>query len=573
MGVPRLFPWITKSYPSAVTKFQEGERSYNIDVVLLDASGMLHGAAQHVHNYGEKKRMLDPYLNFSPEAKMRKVFEIFFSKISLITSIVVPQKVLYIAIDGTAPSAKQSQQRDRRFIAAKTRKGGSFDSNTLTPGTKFMHELAKYMNLAIRKRMNTRGSPWNGIEVVFSPPTVPGEGEHKCLEYIRYTRPHDKTADSYCFFGPDGDLIMLTLAAHVPKMFLFREDTYNVGYYHLLDMGLIRNELPRDIHPRNIQRTVSEASDDFVLIGFFVGNDFLPRIQMFLYLEDGLALMISRYTSTSHPITTIRDGVPQISKKGFEEFVKTFAADEIQYLMDQSPKHVESDLLFNKILQDAIKVGTSERGMTSKVLDWNQYRKAYYGKAGIAEDEDGIKKMCCDYLRTMAFVYGYYIVRVPSWSYYYPWHYPPLMTDFSEFLHGLTQAEFDEITSFKEVTEPALPFVQLLSVLPPASSHLLPPKARVVMMHPDSPLVKKGYYPTEFKIDYEGKLKEHEGVALLKHVDRDFVQRTYDSASKYIPSNARNTRTSDVTFVYDAGYTARYKNKYGSIAKSHIRTE
>lgn len=571
MGVPRLFSWISKSYRSAVSRFQEGEKSFRPDCVYLDASGMLHGAAQHVYNYGEKKRMVDPYLNLSPEAKARKVYEMFFAKISLITSIIIPQKVLYIAIDGTAPSAKQSQQRDRRFIAARTRKGGNFDSNSLTPGTKFMHELAKYMNFAIRKAMN-RGQ-WKGVEVIFSPPTVPGEGEHKCLEYLRFALPQSsRDTDSHCFFGPDGDLIMLTLAAHIPKMFLFREDTYNVGYYHLLDMGLIRKELPREIHPQNITRNVNEASDDFVLIGFFVGNDFLPRIQMFLYLEDGLALMIARYTTSSLPITTKVNGIPRISKKEFAEFVKIFATHEIQYLLDQQNKSVESDLLFNKILNDAIMVGKTDRGVATKILDWTKYRNSYYAKTGIAGDEKGIRRMCCDYLRTMAFVYAYYIVRVPSWSYYYPWHYPPLMTDFSEFLHSLSQEEFDEITGFDESTKPALPFVQLLSVLPPASSHLLPPKARVLMTHPSSPLIKKGYYPEEFKIDYEGKLKEHEGVALLPHVDREFVQETYDRASNYMKPSSRNKITRDTVFVYDPKYSSRYTSPYGKINVSHVRS-
>src|SRR5690349_18818647 len=184
MGVPRLFPWLRHTFPKAVKHFSEGKFNMYVDGMYLDANGLLHLAAQIVFNYGDKPRKIDPYAKFSYDEKITKTYEKFFQLIRQVTSIVIPQKVLYIAIDGPAPLAKQAQQRFRRYAAAiKSTSSGNFDSTNITPGTLFMFELTKYLHFAIRKEVNS--GRWKNVEVLFSPPTVPGEGEHKIMDYLR----------------------------------------------------------------------------------------------------------------------------------------------------------------------------------------------------------------------------------------------------------------------------------------------------------------------------------------------------------------------------------------------------
>ena len=63
----------------------------------------------------------------------------------------------------------------------------SFDSNSITPGTVFMDHLTKYIDWYIRKKISSNVK-WRNLEVIFSNEKVPGEGEHKVLNFILYTR-------------------------------------------------------------------------------------------------------------------------------------------------------------------------------------------------------------------------------------------------------------------------------------------------------------------------------------------------------------------------------------------------
>ena len=137
--------------------------------------------------------------------------------------------------------------------------------------------------------------------------------------------------------------------------------------------------------------------------------------------------------------------------------------------------------------------------------------------------------MCRDYIRGLIWVYRYYTETLPSWAYAYEWHYAPLMMDLSSYLNKLTQDKFDELYQF-DLQNPALPFEQLLAILPPKLSFLLPEHYRKLMLDPNSPLVKAGYYPESFQIDYEGKTKDHEGIAILPFVDYSVVHKAYENA-------------------------------------------
>jgi len=177
------------------------ENNPKIDNLYLDMNGIIHPCCHPMDKPAPKSET--------------EMFNLIFAYIDDIISIIKPKKVLYLAIDGVAPRAKMNQQRSRRFrtaIEAQEKKeketslrnkwmedgikftgkptksdDSVFDSNVITPGTEFMFNLSKALQLFIVERFHSE-SKWNNLQVIFSDAFVPGEGEHKILDFIRSQR-------------------------------------------------------------------------------------------------------------------------------------------------------------------------------------------------------------------------------------------------------------------------------------------------------------------------------------------------------------------------------------------------
>lgn len=286
-------------------------------------------------------------------ATVEEMFNNVFAYVDKVMGIVKPQRLVYMAIDGVAPRAKMNQQRSRRFRGALEveeqqarevqihsqwvkegikfndatlgRAGEKFDKNVITPGTEFMYKLSKSLQYYVIERLNTHPL-WKGLKVIFSDANVPGEGEHKILDFIRSQRsqPAYDANTRHCIYGADADLIMLGLSTHEPHFCVIREafimdndkwcdkckerghlindcpkikkggkDDSKLSLTKSVSFQFIRLNVVREYlylefsdvqlpFPFDFERII----DDFVFFCFFVGNDFLPHSPS-LHIREG----------------------------------------------------------------------------------------------------------------------------------------------------------------------------------------------------------------------------------------------------------------------------------------------
>jgi 5'-3' exoribonuclease 1 len=258
-----------------------------------------------------------------------KMFIAIFNYIEHLYGKIKPKKLFFMAIDGVAPRAKMNQQRARRFRTAldaerakekaiaegiEMPKEDAFDSNCITPGTEFMAKLTQQLKYFINKKISD-DVDWQGVDIVLSGHEVPGEGEHKIMEYIRQAKaqPGYDPNVRHCLYGLDADLIMLGLLSHDPHFCLLREEVTFGRQNHkkskdlehqnffLLHLCIVREYLELEFQELEVEGALQfpfdmeRVIDDFILMAFFVGNDFLPNLPNLHINEGALALMFKTY--------------------------------------------------------------------------------------------------------------------------------------------------------------------------------------------------------------------------------------------------------------------------------------
>ncbi|KJH53370.1 XRN 5'-3' exonuclease [Dictyocaulus viviparus] len=365
MGVPAFFRWLTKKYPSIIVNANE-DRQRNADGtrIPIDATKPNPNFQEFDNLYLDMNGIIHPCTHPEdrpPPANEDEMFALIFEYIDRIFSIVRPRKLLYMAIDGVAPRAKMNQQRSRRFRASKEawEKQASideqrrrleeeglplppkkdnethFDSNCITPGTPFMARLADALRYYIHDRI-TNDPAWAKIQVILSDANVPGEGEHKIMDFIRKQRsnPSHNPNTVHCLCGADADLIMLGLATHEANFNIIREEfiphqqrpcelcgqyghelkdcrgleNEEKGPEHadpiskeknfiFLRIPVLREYLERDLVMENLpfKYDFERVIDDWVFLCFFVGNDFLPHLPSLEIREGAIDRLIKLY--------------------------------------------------------------------------------------------------------------------------------------------------------------------------------------------------------------------------------------------------------------------------------------
>ncbi|XP_063890311.1 5'-3' exoribonuclease 1 isoform X1 [Helicoverpa armigera] len=577
MGVPKFFRYTSERYPC----LNELVKQYQIpdfDNMYLDMNGIIHNCSHPDDS--------NPHFRITEE----KIFQDIFHYLSILFQIIKPKKLFFMAIDGVAPRAKMNQQRGRRFRSAReaekleqeAREKGEvlptekrFDSNCITPGTVFMARLHEQLKYFIKYKMST-DPLWSKVKVVLSGHETPGEGEHKIMDYIRWSRsqPDYDPNTRHCLYGLDADLIMLGMCTHEPHFALLREEVKfgrstqratspEETNFYLLHLSLLREYLEQEFislksqlpFPYDIEKIV----DDWVLMGFLVGNDFIPNLPNMHISNDALPVLYKTYMTVLPTLDGYINEAGDLNLRRFEVFMQELAKIDKEKFQDTYAdlKYFEAktgrrpnanerreykpnnDDTFNVNIEDiksnkpddelqALINATQDMFMddmdndnedeyeetsdeeANMEMEFILHKKDYYmNKLDYSKvTEEVLADQAEGYVRAIQWNLHYYYKGCPSWCWYYPHHYAPYISDIKGFKD--LKIEF-------ELGDPFKPFEQLLAVLPAASKQLLPAPFHDLMTDEDSPIVH--YYPQNFETDLNGKRNDWEAVVLIPFID------------------------------------------------------
>lgn len=181
-------------------------------------------------------------------------------------------------------------------------------------------------------------------------------------------------------------------------------------------------------------------------------------------------------------------------------------------------------------------------------IDFDGYRQEYY-KTKFPNISS--KQVCHEYFRGMEWVYKYYTVGIPSWSWSYPFCYAPFAT---EMVLALDSYESRSFT----LGRPMEPFHQLLSILPPQSKHLLPSSFHSLM----------NSFPSQIKLDFSGKKFEWQAVVVIPKCF-DF-EKEYQEILSSVQMNEkrRNFLGKEYIYKYNPRLQLNHQTYYGKFEHS-----
>jgi 5'-3' exoribonuclease 1 len=388
MGIPSYFSNIVKRHKAIIKNLSGIPKIHNL---YMDTNGLIYDAV----------RVLGSNHGLSNDEYENRIIETVCNKINEYVKMFQPSDKLMIAFDGVAPVAKLNQQRERRYkswftsVVEQTihQKNALIDptktvatmskawnTSAITPGTKFMAKLNSQMRAFCEmnsREMNT------ALEYIYSGSDIPGEGEHKIFEYIRDNADYHKDTTTL-IYGLDADLIMLCLNhLHISQnIYLFRDtpefiqsldSTLSSNDQYYLDIpefacsleGIMRetkltgvasnvtspyisdpkteaaammNSTNSSTKPQ-ITPEVVAAIDDYIVMTFMLGNDFMPHFPSLNLRTNGMTVLLQTYANmfkdSKEYLVSRASGRPTIVWKTMRTFIGLLAETEHNRFMNE----------------------------------------------------------------------------------------------------------------------------------------------------------------------------------------------------------------------------------------------
>ena len=489
----------------------------------------------------------------------------------LATKIIKNVELLYIALDGVVCRGKQVQQRNRRFHSVCKRNRtmkinkqfgneldsgivSNIDTNMITPGTTFMAKLS----IAIREYIAKTAS-LSRVRVIFSDATVPGEGEHKIMQFIKanldpylnvninVNMNDDMVGNNVIInnhntviYGLDADLILLGLVTGCDKIYLLREaneygnfsSSYEGRKYLFLDIDMLKcalienfehygGKIPKEKHKALI--------DDYIFLCMLLGNDFMPKIHWMSLGSNGYEKWLSAYWQIHNHTEKYLVNLDAMS-------INTEMLGDIMFIVKEQENQAILDL-FQKRKKLRIRVSDdmTEREKQQTFADFfplqhlqveqtihpetpgwqSRYYSTCFNIVASGENRSAIARC---YLKTLVWNFLYYFDDMPSWEWYYPYAYAPTISDIYEELLIVKNINPGNNKDFAFVVgEPVNAQTLLLMVLPWASKGLMARDISQKLESEQCPL--RIYFPIKYGLNVAFNRYYHECIPNIYRMD------------------------------------------------------
>ena len=454
-----------------------------------------------------------------------------------------------------------------------------------------MERMSIWLKYYVAERLQT--SPlWKGLKIIYSDSSIPGEGEHKVLDFIRSQRNSEGYDPnlSHWIYGADADLIMLGLSTHEPRFYIIREvfvpphkrrwafcqitghdlndcEAYkrlaatsqdskpleNPVLFQYIKIHTLREYLGLELEVKDdVHNDVEKKIDDFIFLCFFVGNDFLPHLPSFRIRNGAIDLILSIYKHYLPKMSGYLTNNCKLNMSNIQFLLSEISKVEEDLGQDHQAVNVNSrhEQRGNRQNRedDTPKIEDEVRAFKDKSVsirgDW---RLSYYqNKFHVEKDDmdDFLAKISKAYLEGINWVYSYYYTGCPSWEWFYPYHYSPLAVDLAR--HVKPSYEFSK-------GKPYNPMEQLMSVLPKQSSHALPACLRPLLSNPQSDLID--FYPINFSLDLNGFKQAWMGVNLLPIVNENrLLSIVREKENEFSESDKRRNKTGWNQLIFNSDH-------------------
>lgn len=505
MGVPGFFAWLLKNKKKlGVQELIIKNFENKIKWIMLDTNCLLHPCVSNIlekYNKGLLK------INLNEDIRTQLENYIWIKIKSSIDDIIdnLKPEYIYIGIDGVAPMGKILQQRQRRyrFLFEKKNKSNNIDifetklqlndieepiipisSIELTPGTDYMERINNCM-IEYLKELEKKG-----IKYIYSSYHEEGEGEHKIFQYIKKNL---NISDLIVIYGLDADLLFLSLGLGFNyNLYIMREKQIFMN----AEIDFDKKQEYNFVEIKQLHLLISNlniSTNDFILLCYLIGNDFLPKILTLDIKKGGLDKVFKAWD-----IVKKKNGIKNYNNTTIKSYLVYFENskyqinlillkelfEELRWTEKYIWKNINRDIIFKneELNQDEIKIlkntklnekieemnkfilGESSNTNFIEKIQFNtsnEYYQNYLGIKCLNIDKNIIIKMVQEYINGIDWCINYYLNDCLSWSYGYNFMIAPLINDIIAFFPN------KKITNFKFIDRQLNPVEQLILAIPP----------------------------------------------------------------------------------------------------------